>query len=117
MKREGMKMFNHRLNSMQTMKAVRIHTYGGPEVLRFEEAPRPQAAAGELLIHVHAAGVDPIDWKIREGRYKERITYLLPLIPGWDLSGVVEAIGPDATKFQKGRRSVCPPGHRSRWLR
>jgi NADPH:quinone reductase-like Zn-dependent oxidoreductase len=94
---------------MQTMKAVRIHEYGGPEVLRYEEAPRPQPAAGELLIHVHGAGVNPIDWKIREGRFKDRITYSLPFIPGWDLSGVVEATGPDVTKFQKGDEVFSRP--------
>jgi NADPH:quinone reductase-like Zn-dependent oxidoreductase len=95
---------------MQIMKAVRIHEYGGPEVLRYEEAPRPQvAAATELLIHVHGAGVNPIDWKIREGRFQDRITYSLPFIPGWDLSGVVEATGPDVTKFQKGDEVFSRP--------
>ena len=49
---------------IQNMKAVRIHEYGGPEVLKFEDAPRPQPAAGELLIRVHAAAVNPVDWKI-----------------------------------------------------
>jgi NADPH:quinone reductase-like Zn-dependent oxidoreductase len=52
---------------MKTMKAVRIHTYGGPEVLKFEDAPRPEPAPGEVLIKVNAAGVNPIDWKIRAG--------------------------------------------------
>ena len=87
---------------IQTMKAVRIHQYGGPEVLKFEDAPRPQPGAGELLIRVHAAAVNPVDWKIREGHAKERIGHSLPLILGWDVSGTVEATGPGAARFQKG---------------
>ena len=50
----------------QTMKAIRIHNYGGPEVLQYEDAPRPEPQAGEVLGRVHAAGVNPIDWKVRE---------------------------------------------------
>src|SRR5208283_2375249 len=87
---------------MQTMKAVRIHSYGGPEVLKFEDAPRPQPAAGELLIRVHAVAVNPVDWKIREGHLKDRLRYPFPFIPGWDLSGMVEATGPGVTRFRKG---------------
>ena len=50
----------------QTMKAIRIHRYGGPQALQYEDAPRPQPQADEVLIRVHAAGVNPIDWKIRD---------------------------------------------------
>ena len=85
---------------MQTMKAVRIHTYGGPEVLVYEEAPRPQPEKGELLVRVEAAGVNPVDWKIREGYLKEMLPHSLPLIMGWDVSGVVEATGPGVTRFR-----------------
>ena len=67
---------------MKTMKAVRIHTYGGPEVLKYEEALRPKPGNSELLIRVHAAGVNPVDWKIREGYFKQRLNYSLPLILG-----------------------------------
>ena len=55
-----------------TMKAVRIHHYGGPEALRYEDVPRPQPGAGEVLIRIHAAGVNPVDWKIREGYFWKR---------------------------------------------
>ena len=86
-----------------TMKAVRIHKYGGPEVLRYEDAPRPQvAAATEVLIRVYAAGVNPIDWKVREGYMKGLWPHKFPLIPGWDLSGVVEEIGTGVARFKKG---------------
>src|SRR6476660_8307074 len=86
----------------QTMKAVRIHKYGGPEVLKYEEAPRPQPQAGEVLIRVHAAGVNPIDWKVREGEMKELWPHTFPLILGWDLSGVVEELGTGVSRFKIG---------------
>jgi NADPH:quinone reductase-like Zn-dependent oxidoreductase len=78
----------------QTMKAIRIHKYGGPEVLQYEDAPRPKPQASEVLIRVHAAGVNPVDWKVREGYMKDFWPHKFPLILGWDLSGVVEAVGP-----------------------
>src|SRR6202040_3428254 len=77
----------------QTMKAIRIHNYGGPEVLHYEDAPRPQPQAGEVLFPVHGAGVNPIDWKVREGHMKDFWPHKFPLILGWDLSGVVEELG------------------------
>jgi len=85
------------------MKAIRIHKYGGPEVLQYEEAPRPKvAAATDVLIRVHAAGVNPTDWKVREGYLKDFLPHKFPLIPGWDLSGVVEQVGPGVSGFEKG---------------
>src|SRR5882724_3368648 len=77
----------------QTMKAIRIHNYGGPEVLKYEDAPRPQPQAGEVLVRVHAAGVNPIDWKVREGHMKDVWRHKFPLILGWDVSGTVEEVG------------------------
>jgi NADPH:quinone reductase-like Zn-dependent oxidoreductase len=87
---------------MDTMKAVRIHKYGGPEVLTYEDAPRPQPGAGEVLIRVHAAGVNPVDRAIREGYFKERLQYKLPFVPGWDVAGVVEAVGSGVTRLKPG---------------
>jgi len=78
----------------QTMKAIRIHNYGGPEVLQCEDAPRPEPQAGEVLVRVHAAGVNPIDWKVREGYMKDFWPHKFPLILGWDASGTVEEVGP-----------------------
>jgi len=94
---------------MENMKAVRIHSYGGPEVLRFEDAPRPAPGAGELLIRVHAAAVNPVDGKIRAGYMKEIFPFALPFTPGWDVSGVVEATGSGVTKFKKGDEVYARP--------
>jgi NADPH:quinone reductase-like Zn-dependent oxidoreductase len=86
----------------QTMKAIRIHKYGGPEVLQYEDAPRPKPQAGEVLVRVKAAGVNPIDWKVREGHMKDFWPHKFPLILGWDLSGVVEEVGPGVSRFKIG---------------
>ncbi len=83
-----------------TMKAVQIHTYGGPGVLVYEDVARPEVAAGEVLLRVHAAGVNPADWKTRSG--PARPGAMLPMILGWDVSGVVEALGPVVTEFREG---------------
>jgi NADPH:quinone reductase-like Zn-dependent oxidoreductase len=84
------------------MKAIRIHNHGGPEVLQYEEVPRPRLRSGEVLVRVHAAGVNPLDCKVRAGSLNGFIQPKLPLIPGWDLSGVVEEVGPGASQFKKG---------------
>lgn len=87
---------------MATMNAVRFHSYGGSDVLVHEEMPRPEAGEGEALIRVHAASVNPLDWKVRDGHLKERMKHQLPLVPGWDVSGVVDAVAPDVTAFKVG---------------
>jgi len=87
---------------MATMKAIRLHSYGGPDVLVLEDMARPQAGMGEVLIRVHAAGVNPLDWKARDGHVKVWLPHRLPLIPGWDVSGVVEAVASDVTAFKVG---------------
>lgn len=84
------------------MKAIRIHSYGGPEVLAYEDAPPPVTGDGEVLVRVCAAGVNPVDWKIREGLLKDTLQYKFPFIPGWDLSGIVEETSPGVTRFKAG---------------
>ncbi len=84
------------------MKAVRIHDYGNASVLAYEDAPMPNITSNEVLIRVVAASVNPVDWKIREGYMREMISYSLPLTLGWDVSGVVEAVGADVSRFRIG---------------
>jgi NADPH:quinone reductase-like Zn-dependent oxidoreductase len=93
----------------QTMKAIRIHNYGGPEVLKYEDAPRPEPGEGEVLIRVYAASVNPIDWKVREGHTKDFWPHKFPLILGWDLSGVVEELGRGVSRFKIGDEVYSVP--------
>lgn len=79
-----------------------MHRYGGPEVLAYEDAPAPKPRADDLLVRVRAAGVNPIDWKIRSGQLKLLLWRGLPMIPGLDFSGVVESAGPEAPGFKPG---------------
>lgn len=92
--------------STNMMKAVRLHEFGGPEVLRYEDAPRPELKAGEVLVRVHAVGVNPPDWYLREGyrtlppEWRPQVPF--PIIPGTDISGVIEAVAPDVQGFSVG---------------
>lgn len=84
------------------MKTVRIHEYGNADVLRMEEMPVPQIAADELLIRIHAASVNPVDWKEREGYYKDMHMHSLPFTLGQDFSGTVEKVGSSVKGFKVG---------------
>lgn len=94
---------------MTTMKAVEMYVYGGPEVLKYEDTARPDPATGEVLVRVHAAAVNPVDWKVRAGHLRGFLNYSLPLIPGWDLSGVVEATGAGVTDWKQGDAVYARP--------
>ncbi|MFD1875486.1 NADP-dependent oxidoreductase [Hymenobacter bucti] len=89
-----------------TMNAVRQHEFGGPEVLRYEEAPMPTLQAGEVLIRVHAVSLNPPDWYLRDGykmlpaEWRPSVTF--PLTLGTDVSGVVAAVAPDVQDFAVG---------------
>ncbi len=84
------------------MKAVRFHAYGGSDVLQYEDAPRPEAGPGEVLIQVRAAGVNPVDWKIREGYLKDFFPLTLPFTLGADAAGTVAGVGTGVTEFAVG---------------
>ena len=88
---------------MMKTKAIRIHDYGGPEVMRFEEVERPVPQDGEILVRIHAVSVNPVDWKIRSGLMRKRLNLPLPIIPGGDLSGEVAAVGAGVTDFTVGQ--------------
>src|SRR5271157_62382 len=81
---------------MKTIKAARIHNYGGAETIRVEDATLAGPQPGQLIVRVHAAGVNPIDWKIRAGYMQQMLPLQFPVTLGGDFSGVVEAAGPDA---------------------
>src|SRR3984957_12192505 len=84
------------------MKAVVLHEYGGPDKLKYEEWDDPQAADGQILIRVTAAGINPIDWKIRSGAMKAFMPLELPAILGYDYSGVVRSVGKGVDGYAEG---------------
>jgi len=86
------------------MKAVVLHAYGPPSNLKYEDFADPTAGPGEVLIRVHAAGVNPIDWKIRSGATASRFTTTFPAILGYDFAGTVQALGEGVTGFAAGDR-------------
>lgn len=92
-----------------TMKAVRIHAYGGLDVLHYENVPMPKLRPDDILIRVRAAAVNPVDWKIREGYLQNVLKHTLPLTLGWDVSGEVVEVGPQAARFKVGDEVYVRP--------
>src|SRR5436189_2477738 len=86
----------------KTMKAIVAHEYGGPEVLKLEEIPVPEPKENEILVRVIASGVNPADPLILGGKYAKEFGTHLPLIPGYDMAGVVVKAGPKVTKLKVG---------------
>ncbi len=84
------------------MKAVVIHEYGGPEVLKYEDVPRPEPKEDQILVRVIAAGVNPVDGLIRSGMFAKYEKAVFPMILGADIAGVVEKAGSEVTKFKAG---------------
>ena len=94
-------------STVPTMRAVVQHRFGGPDVLRLEHVPRPEPLPTEVLVRVHAAGVNPVDWKTRAGGGMARVLGTppdggSPFILGWDVSGVVERVGFGVTTLAPG---------------
>lgn len=86
------------------MKAMVIDEFGGPEKLRMAEVPTPRPAADEVLVKLACTGVNPVDWKIREGRLQGRFPHAFPLVLGWDAAGTVAELGSAASGFAPGER-------------
>src|SRR5208283_2600710 len=84
------------------MKAIRVHVFGGPEVLKLEKVPDPQPGPGQVVVRVHAAGVNPVEAYIRTGTYAAKPS--LPYTPGADAAGVVLKVGPEVKRFKEGDR-------------
>src|SRR2546426_4833771 len=94
--------------STQTTRVIQVYRYGGPEQLKLERKPRPEPQAGEVLLRVHAAGVNQIDWKIRQGLMKDFQPVTFPYTPGIEVAGVVEDVGPGVTAFEIGQAVIGP---------
>ena len=84
------------------MKAILMNDYGGPEVLQYGDTPDPAAGPGEIVVDIHAASLNPADWKVREGYNKSNVQLAFPHILGRDFSGVVREAGPGVEEFSGG---------------
>lgn len=87
----------------QVMRAARFHEYGGPDRLVVEQVPVPEPGPGAVLVRIHAAGVNPFDWKLRAGLLQQWMPIPLPAGSGSDVAGTVAAAGPDVTAFATGQ--------------
>ena len=96
--------------TITTQRAVLIRAYGGAAAAEIGEITRPAAGQGQVLVRVRAAGVNGIDWKVREGFVREAFPLQLPAVLGIELAGTVEALGPGASRFRVGDRVMGPLG-------
>lgn len=94
---------------MKEMRAIRLNEYGSVDKLKVENIPKPEPQNNEVLIKVHAAGINPVDWKIIEGKASDKFPLKLPITPGWDVAGVVESVGKRVKTFQAGEEVFCKP--------
>jgi NADPH:quinone reductase-like Zn-dependent oxidoreductase len=93
---------------MQT-KAVVIHKYGSKDVLEEAEVTLPELGANQVLVKVKATSINPIDWKLREGYLKQMFDWEFPIILGWDVAGVIEAVGEEVTEWEVGEEIFARP--------
>lgn len=99
------------------MKAIQLTAYGGTDRLQLARVQRPRCRKGEVQVKVHAAGVNALDWRLREGELQELFPLEFPCIPGLDMAGVVSNVGKGVTQYRKGDKvfGFCnPPGERDR---
>lgn len=90
------------MTAVVCMKAIALQQYGSADDLALVDLPEPKVAPSEVLVRVRAAGVNPVDWKLAAGGLDALMEADFPLIPGWDVAGVVEAVGPDAHEYAVG---------------
>lgn len=90
-------------NDKQMMQVIRVHNYGGPEKLVEELLPIPEPESNQLLVKIHAAAINPYDWKLREGYFKDTNPISLPYVPGVEAAGKVIAVGSGIKKFLTGQ--------------
>lgn len=96
------------MNNIQ--RAVLIRTYGGADAAEVAEIEKPTPGQGQVLVRVQAAGVNGIDWKVREGHVRNAFPLPLPIILGAEMAGIVEAVGSDAPRFRVGDRVMSAMG-------
>ena len=89
---------------MSTHKAYRLHSYGGPECIRLDDVPVPGPGPSQVLVAVSAVGMNPFDWKIREGHVRDHVPLQLPVTLGVDFVGTVAALGETSSRFKPGDR-------------
>ena len=92
------------------MRSILLRNYGGEAAAQVAESPKPAVGAGQVLVRVRAAGINALDWKVREGYVRDAFPLQLPAVLGIELAGVVEALGPGASRFQIGDRVMGPLG-------
>ncbi len=90
-----------------TMRAVTYERYGDPEVLTVTTAPVPKVGPGEILVRVRSVSVNPVDWKIMAGGLDAMMDAVFPVVPGWDVAGVVEQVGIDTPEYAVGDEVVA----------
>lgn len=90
------------LGTLHGVRAIAYHEYGSADVLQFTEVSDPHIGPDTLVVRVHAAAVNPVDYKLREGYLDGLIDPIFPIVPGWDVAGVVEEVGLDTPEFQVG---------------
>jgi NADPH:quinone reductase-like Zn-dependent oxidoreductase len=101
---------------MDMMKAMLVHGYGDPAAMRIEHIGKPTLQPGEILVRVHAASVNPVDWKVCDGLLKDKLPMVMPFIPGGDFSGTVAATGSEDSAFTTGMPvfgMTSTPGYRA----
>ncbi|NHC45293.1 NADP-dependent oxidoreductase [Motilibacter aurantiacus] len=88
------------------MRAIAYDRFGGPEVLQLVDLPTPPVGPDAVLVRARASSVNPVDWKVRQGYLQAFFPHNFPIVPGWDVSGVVEQVGPAVTEFAPGDEVV-----------